>query len=417
MKKYISIILLFLLSVFSYKAIAVQGVFNVADYGADLTGKKDSSSAIYSAIKAATRNKSHHFCLYLPKGKYLIKKQIHLKLPYVKNEMGVRCGVTLTGDGIGKTIIKVNNNDGFFWLDMSNIQNQITFNVSDMSIIAGKSKSGTAIKFTKKKWGVKPYRQCVFKNLNIRGANPNAFFSCGLYISGPWYPIFQNIKISGAKNCKLKYAMDTGFYGDDMYQPILNNVDVENAVNGIWHQGHTEPEDGIIYKSDLINTKYGVKIFPRMGSDWAEPGFHVWDSNIQYQKKGIWINGARQTFFHANNFYRLPSENAYKSSMAIWYEYSSQGICDENMFVSNIKDNKNIFIQTDAYVGYIYSFNNVFAGYGCAFNNTSSNLFHPGDLVTKFCNFSADNSYLINVIPEKDKHGLLISKGNKKYNK
>jgi len=182
---------------------------------------------------------------------------------------------------------------------------------------------------------VKPYRQCVF----------------------------QNIKISGAKNSELKYAMDTGFYGDDMYQPISNNVDVENAVNGIWHHGHTEPEDGIIYKSDLINTEYGVKIFPRMGSDWAEPGFHVWDSNIQYQKKGVWVNGARQTFFHANNFYRL----LLRKHINLPWRFGR--------------------------------------------------ILQSGNLVTKFYNFSADNNYLINVIPEKHEHEFLISKGNKKYNK
>jgi hypothetical protein len=72
----------------------LQESVSVLDFGADPTGITDSTSALQNAINAAVNKK-----LYIPAGTYIIQT-LSLKVP---------SNITIYGDGIGRTILKVGN--------------------------------------------------------------------------------------------------------------------------------------------------------------------------------------------------------------------------------------------------------------------------------------------------------------------
>ena len=395
MKKIFPAIIILLISL-TFKIYATHGVYNVLNYGADNTGVNDSYPAFAAAVADIVNGHVKNACVYIPGGTYRLDDQIHMRVSsYVNNALYTKFGLTILGDGIDNTVINVNNTNGFFWLDMEIDRNQVVFNVNDLTIAAQKQGSGSALKLTKVKLGVKPYRQVNFENIFIKSSDGSSYFDYGLYIYGPWYPVFKNVTVLGATN---SFSMSQGFRGNDMYQAIMENIHIENAEYGIWHQGYTNPEDGIIDSLVTKNTKTGARIIPDNGTGiWdCEPAFHVWNSNIEYQEYGIWFSGVRQTFVHKNKFNLI---GALPNSIAVFYDITSQGICYDNQFVNNSESASDKFIYFNNNFGYNFSLKNSFLGSGYGVYNFEY----------YFYNFAATNAYSSETIWHYDIHDTLIT--------
>jgi hypothetical protein len=272
---------------------ATTGVLNPVDFGADPTGVKDSAPAFAQLATAAQELRQVQ--VQIPPGRFRLAAPVTLQA----NGNQSNYGLTVQGAGEDATELVVDNTESGLQIVGANI-NRLSVTVRDLSLVAARPDSGTALGFTIPNPGDHHSRQLQLENILIRGERfNNGCFRYGVAVRNAWYPRFVNVKVTssyGAETPAAPRALDTAFLLEDCYSPLLRDCYVWGGRFGLIHRAaKTQPEDGIIDGCYFVGNERCITVILKTdASAWEEPGFHISTCHVNYRDAGITLQGVRQ---------------------------------------------------------------------------------------------------------------------------
>jgi hypothetical protein len=137
--KHAALVLWLLLAVFLHAPASAEDAptvpaptpvdLNPVDFGADPTGKEDSSPAFAKLMAAA--GKSRHIRIRIPPGRFLLSQRVVLEASGNASNYGLR----IEGAGEDATELLVDNAEGGIFFRGENIS-FMTFSIGDLSLVA-----------------------------------------------------------------------------------------------------------------------------------------------------------------------------------------------------------------------------------------------------------------------------------------
>jgi hypothetical protein len=269
------------------------------DFGADPTGKEDSSPAFAKLMAAAGKNRQIR--IRIPAGRFLLAQRVVLEASGNASNYGLR----IEGAGEDATELLVDNTEGGIFFRGEHIS-RMTFSIARLSIVALRPDSGTALEFEIPNPGDQHARQFNAENLLIRGERfDQGSFRQGVVVRNAWYPRLANVKVtseyggpklSAQDRLTHRYVLEHAILLEDCYSPLIESCYVWGGNYGLVHRAvHKQPEDGIVSKSYFVENIVGVSLeLKQDATQWAEPGFHLANCHINYVDTGILVKGVRQ---------------------------------------------------------------------------------------------------------------------------
>lgn len=356
------------------------GAFNVLDFGADPTGRRDSSEAFLRIAKEIGRKGLRHVRIVVPAGRFLLRRRVIFTVK--GNEPNF--GMSMEGAGEDATELVVDNPEGgvkFLGIDI----NRLTFSVSNLSIVAVRDGAGVALEFDKPNPGVKHRRQFNAENLLIRGERfDKGYFKVGLIVRNAWFPRLENVKVAdryGPGFTGKVYSMDCGILLEDCYNPLVLHCHVWGGKVGLLYRlRETKPEDGTIANSYFVNCIEGIRIVRTHSTrEWEEPGLHITDCHIDFRDFGITLFGVRQGNISHCLFYCHDTKGAAFfgggeprdfTPVDINLEYASDMVIDGNIFAFP-SNPRRVAVRISRSSGNVLIVNNIFNIEGTAIRNES----------------------------------------------
>jgi hypothetical protein len=405
--KHPALILWLLLAVFIHAPAAAEDAttvpaptpvdLNPVDFGADPTGKEDSSPAFAKLMAAAGKNRQIR--IRIPPGRFLLSERVVLEASGNASNYGLR----IEGAGEDATELLVDNTEGGIFFRGEHIS-RMTFSIAGLSIVALRPDSGTALEFEIPNPGDQHARQFNAENLLIRGERfDQGSFRQGVVVRNAWYPRLVNVKVtseygapklSAQERLTHRYVLEHGLLLEDCYSPLIESCYVWGGNYGLVHRAvHKEPEDGIVSKSYFVENIVGVSLeLKQDATQWAEPGFHLANCHINYVDTGILVKGVRQMSVSHCLFYCSDRSGAvfFKGDNGpardfepadIDVVHGSDVIIKGNIFTEP-SNPKRVGVRLSKDAGYVLIAANQFNFDGTAIVNRSR---HP--------NFSADNIF------------------------
>lgn len=273
--------------------------FNVKEFGAVGDGLHDDSEAVQQVLTMA--GKSGRGVVFFPEGKYKLNKRVS----WIKEDAdGKFAGLVVKGEGVSKSILFVDNQNGGVLLD--DPSGKTRFQVKNMSIIAVRAEAGTALQVGKQgnKIGGLFFRCFIGENLEIKGNSDKDYFSRGLIVSSLFRPLYRNISFIGPESMEAdagNYLSGVGISTDWCYSPEVDYCTVINAERGFSFvagppdAGTSGPEAGTFHYCKAINCGIGIDI----DQPSTEPGLAINYCQLKTRKTGIRI--ARKKFYQIRN--------------------------------------------------------------------------------------------------------------------
>lgn len=301
--------------------------FNVLTFGATGSGLTDDSEAIQQALTSA--GQTTNGVVYLPEGTYLMKSRVSWER---LSGDRVQAGLAIRGDGAGKTVILIDNEDGGFLFDDFYALTQ--FQVRDITFLAARPSAGTAVKAGKfgNRTGARNYRCFFGENIVMKGQNPEDYFNIGLDINSIYRPMYMNVIFTGATRSGDEYLADAGIMADWCYSTEVEACVVRNAKRGFTHVSDPEiekgaPEGGTFHNCIAENCLIGIDI----DNPGAEPGLAISYNYLKTRDVGLRISRKK---FHQirNNIFEPvldPAVHVYKD---IQTKSCYNGVIHKNIF-------------------------------------------------------------------------------------
>lgn len=389
--------------------------FNLLDYGADNTGLNDCSGAFQELFKAIGNTK--HVEIFIPAGKYKLNKRVvfdHKTFAgYDENK-----GLIVRGAGEDVTEMICNNEEGVFLFNPAT--NRITVTLCDLTCVSNKDSRGTAIEFNtaNQNAGDSHTRMFQARNILIRGESAQTgYFKNGVLLYNAWYPMLENVKLTGSYGIDATRKMDIGYLFHNCYSPMMTNCYFWGSANyGVRYLGvNFEPEDGIIRDTYLVGQDYGVYVHLATSPTWSEPAFHISGCHIHYNVTGVYFEGLRQFFIEGNLLYCYNSQgskwwaqNGRPNETPKSYEcrdihlmYASDGIISNNQFTEPATP-KRYAIDIEPNSGNILVQGNIFNFDGTGVRNKSPKVSNCIGNV-----FGGDPNFAVGFVPYQDETGTL----------
>jgi len=268
-------------------------VLNPVDFGADPTGVKDSAPAFAQLDKAAEGLRQVQ--VQIPPGRFRLAAPVTL---HATGNQG-NYGLTVQGAGEDTTELVVDNTEGGLQFTGTNI-NRLSVTIRDLSLVAARPDSGTALAFSIPNPGDHHSRQLQVQDVLIRGERfNNGCFRYGVVARNAWYPRFENVKVTcsyGPEAPTAPRSLDTAFLLDDCYSPLLRDCYVWGGRFGLIHRAaRGAPEDGIVEGCYFVGNERGIAVLLKPdASQWEEPAFHISTCHVNYRDAGITLQGVRQ---------------------------------------------------------------------------------------------------------------------------
>jgi hypothetical protein len=268
------------------------------DFGADPTGEEDSAPAFAKLMAAAGKNRQIR--IRIPPGRFLLSERVVLEASGNASNYGLR----IEGAGEDATELLVDNAEGGIFFRGENIS-FMTFSIGDLSLVALRPDSGTALEFEIPNPGAQRARQFNAENLLLRGERfDRGSFRNGVVVRNAWYPRLANVKVAAKhpgkrapqERVRHRDLLEHAFLLEDCYSPLIDSCYAWGGNHGLVHRAvQTQPEDGIVSKSYFVGNRVGVTLdLKKDASQWAEPGFHIDNCHINYVDTGILVKGVRQ---------------------------------------------------------------------------------------------------------------------------
>jgi hypothetical protein len=405
--KHAALILWLLLAAFFHAPAAAEDAppvpaptpvdLNPLDFGADPTGEEDSSPAFVKLMAAAGQNRQIR--IRIPAGRFLLAQRVVLEASGNASNYGLR----IEGAGEDATELLVDNAEGGIFFRGEHIS-RMTFSIANLSLVALRPDSGTALEFEIPNPGDQHARQFNAENLLIRGERfDQGSFRQGVVVRNAWYPRLVNVKVtseyggpklSAQDRLTHRYVLEHAILLEDCYSPLIESCYVWGGNYGLVHRAvHKQPEDGIVSKSYFVENIVGVSLeLKKDPSQWAEPGFHLANCHINYVDTGILVKGVRQMSVSHCLFYCSDRSGAvfFKGDNGpardfepadIDVVHGSDLIIKGNIFTEP-SNPKRVGVRLSKDAGYVLIAANQFNFDGTAIVNRSR---HP--------NFSADNIF------------------------
>lgn len=389
--------------------------FNLLDYGADNTGLNDCSDAFRKLFADIGDTKQVE--IFIPAGRYKLNRRIVFDQAtfsgYEQNK-----GLIVRGAGEDVTEMICNNEEGIFFFNPAT--NRITVTVCDLSCVSNRDARGTAIEFNTagQNAGDAHTRMFQARNILIRGESAQkGFFKNGVLVYNAWYPMLDNVKMTGSYGIDATRKMDIGYLFHNCYSPLMTNCYFWGSANyGVRYLGERfEPEDGIIKDSYLVGQDYGVYVRLATSPAWAEPAFHISGCHIHYNVTGVYFEGVRQFFVSGNLVYCYNSQgsrwwarNGRPNETPKPYEcrdihlkYASDGIISNNQFTEPATP-KRYAIDIEPESGNILIEGNIFNFDGTGIRNRSP---RPSNCMGNV--FGGEPDFTVGFTPYLDETGTL----------
>jgi len=272
----------------------------VTDYGADASGVRDSAPAFDAAWAAV--GEARNVLFSIPAGRYRLGHRVTLRASGNASNYGLH----IQGAGEDVTELWVDNAEG--GLRFEGIQlSRLTVTISDLSIVALREPAGTALSFDTANPGDQHSRQLCARDLLIRGERFDVGgFSRGIVVRNAWYPMFENVKVSGMYGpASERNPLQEALLLEDCYSPLIDKCYVWGAQDGLVYRGEAkQPEDGIIRDSYFVGCRRGVTVRLTPGTErWEEPAFHMSTCHVNYLDEGLTLEGVRQVQIRDCLFY------------------------------------------------------------------------------------------------------------------
>jgi len=358
---------------------AHRAVFDPVDYGADPSGKTDSSPAFQRLV--ADMGKLRRAKIVIPPGVYLLSAPIEISASGNLETYGL----AIKGAGQDVTELLVDNpQGGILW--QGEQMNMLSVSVSDLSIVAARDHAGVGLQFSKRLLGVKHRTQFLAENVLIRGARFDVgSFDTGLVVRGAWYPRLRNVQVAGPYGVDEERTLNTmseGILLEDSYNPMISHCRVWSAGDGLIHRsGEVPVEDGSIINSYFVGVKRGIVVQLREAGQWEEPGLRISQCHIAYRDYGVTIRGNRQATIDHCLFYCMDRAGAafpmYQDSeprdfipVDIDLEAAGDVIIDGNLFTEPANPAR-VAVRIGKQSGYVLIRGNQFNLEGLAVRNLS----------------------------------------------
>jgi hypothetical protein len=314
------------LTILTGSALAVERVFNVADYGAVGDGTKDDTIAIQAVLDAmaATFNVPDGGgrsggALLFPAGTYMISNRLELVTSNFPPNGG---GIMIRGEGRDRTAIRSQGTAGAVacWLNTDTSSGQIIqLQIEDIAFLADAPAAGPAIQ-------VLPYAgnfevpdeknlkvQPEFRNVCMAGTRSTNYYSYGFWGRNLWRPIFDDFVFRGvlANPPPGKNPSLVGIYFEDTYGHNLKDCEIDGTETGIQH--YSGGEGNFIGRTVITNVLTGVKI--------ENVPFHVYmstsggtliNSLVSARNCGLWVKYKSYFFISNNDFFSQAGNAVYK---------------------------------------------------------------------------------------------------------
>lgn len=398
-----------LLSLAASVALAANGTLDSVDFGADPTGVRDSAAAFSQLNRAAEGLRQVQ--VRIPPGRFRLATAAALHAEGNQSNYGL----LIQGAGEDVTELVVDNGEGGLQFSGANI-NRVSVTIRDLSLVAVRPDSGTALAFVLPNPGDHHSRQLHVENVLIRGERfNNGCFRYGVVVRNAWYPRFVNVKVTAPYGPEVPTAprlLDTAFLLEDCYSPLLRDCYVWGGRNGLIHRAvNKEPEDGIVEGCYFVGNERGITVLLKPdASRWEEPAFHVSTCHVNYRDTGITLQGVRQANISHCLFYCSDRQGAafFGGGKARDYEpvdvnlsYASDVLVDGNIFTEPANPRR-VAVRIGKDSGYILITGNQFNLEGVAVRNESA---HPSYCTANF--FGGRRNFSAGIRRYEDRTGAL----------
>jgi len=275
--------------------------YSLIEFGADPTGRDDSSAA-FDRILAQAKG-SRHIHIVIPAGAYRLQRRALMVVAGNHANYGIR----ISGAGQDVTELLVDNPDGGLGF-RGNGLNRLSCTISDLSLVAVRDGAGVALAFDIANPGDHHARQFTAERVLIRGERfDRGSFSSGIEVRNAWYPALRDVKVTAPYGplAPAPSPLAHAILLEDCYSPLLNECYVWGGRCGLVHRAAAKrPEDGIVRDSYFVGCEEGIVIdLVADPASWPEPGFHISDCHVNYRDRGIVLKGVRQATIDTSLFY------------------------------------------------------------------------------------------------------------------
>lgn len=325
--KYVLIICI--VSISSSVFAQTNGIYNVAKLGAKGDGVTDCSKAFQRAIDAIVEEGSGQ--LFVPKGSFLIKKQI--AAPNCK-----QLNMSIVGLGLGISNILCDNEMGIFQFSFFNINSQFT--IKDLSLFAIRPNAGIAFDFLFLRNGNAHHRALTMQNVEMRGKEIGKdYFSIGVKANNIWRPILNSVIFAGPfgkeissdlRKESLNYRAKAAFDMSHSYAPRFVNCYAWSAEIGYKMADDDEQgsEDGALLNSFAVECGIGVDVF----SKGVEPQLLIDGGHYNCRDFGMKINGRKFVNIINCLMYNVDRQSVNSNYTDIYLENCNNVILSANIF-------------------------------------------------------------------------------------
>jgi hypothetical protein len=306
-----------------------DGIYNVAKFGAKGDGLTDCSKAFQRAMDAIVEEGSGQ--LFIPKGSFLIKKQI--VAPNCK-----QINISIVGLGLGISNIFCDNETGVFQFSFLNINSQFT--IKELSLFAIRPNAGTAFDFCFLKKGNAHHRALMMQNVEMRGKDIGKdYFSIGVKADNIWRPLFTSVIFAGPfgkdistdlSKESLSYKAKVAFDVSHSYAPRFVNCYAWAAEIGYKMVDEDEQgaEDGALLNSFAVECGTGVDVF----SKGVEPQLLIDGGHYNCRDYGLKINGRKFVNIINCLMYNVDRQSVNPNYTDIYLENCNNVILSANIF-------------------------------------------------------------------------------------
>jgi hypothetical protein len=266
-------------------------VFNPLDYGADPSGASNSAPAFNAMI--ADIGTDQQVEVFIPPGRFLLNSRVVFPV-----SSSSQYGLSIRGGGEDATEIRVDNNDGGFFINAATMT-RLCVQVSDLSFVAMRTNITAAFEFASANAEDPSCRQLNIENIYITSpmhTSPN-YFACGLKVRNAWIPRFVNVVIrkQGIYTDPVRYPV-YGIYMQNCRAPVIIDCNINKVQTAIYHGGTgSGAREGTLINAYLVNADVGLDLQFRQKSDGAPlSGFHIDNSHIAYNVTGVNVAGVQQ---------------------------------------------------------------------------------------------------------------------------
>jgi hypothetical protein len=289
---------------FGQSAPAPSGPISVRDHGAVGNGKDDDSEAFAKAF--ATARAALPARVHIPAGTYRLARRVKIEIPADRAGRAA-CGLAITGDGQGVSMILVDNADGGFAIRDPLCRVQVS--IAGLTVLAAAEPAGTAIEVVGDRTGSRNYRSLTIRDVDVRGApaHPRGHFTTGISALNQWRPLFDNVVSSGVvdpatnrdrSDASPLFLSDCCFVADGCYAPTFEHCYAWSAKTGyrVASPGPQEgPEDGAFRRCTANMVKVGIDI----RTPTTEPQLVIDTCHVNARDVGIRLE--QRKFFHIVN--------------------------------------------------------------------------------------------------------------------